>query len=357
MSATPEMGQGKGPSARPVTRSQTSNQQPVSYQLDFPTLQGPAEPQTILQTSPPIKKTLTNAARTMKTKTTTSSPLLKIAKMIDQIISKHNPPGQVKQALTEVAELAKKTVEEEKEANIHVPLNAVKTMHERFKADLLVVHGALDDKISDIQTSQRKLLSSLESLNKSTKNLCSTTKELEGKVTKVNNITDKIATTTSTYRDVLLAKPANQLRSNTDPKVLDDLDRRARQVLVGHSSDEENTTLGTSLLDLKDKANKIVTKLDNPTRPEAAAIESVTRTCTGSILLLLNSKEAADWLREPDVVDKFLDKFAIGASIKGRSFSVMLKWVPIIFNPDSFVHHREIEEANNLPDHSIQKAR
>jgi len=172
----------------------------------------------------------------------------------------------------------------------------------------------------------------------------------------VNDTTDKIATTTSTYCDALLDKPDNQLRTNVNPKVLNNLDRRARQVLVGHSLDKENTTLGSSLLDLKDKANRIVTEIDDPTHPEVVAIDSVTRTHTGSILLLLNSKEAADWLREPDIVDKFLDKFAISASIRGRSFNVMLKWVPITFDPDSITHHREIEEANNLSDHSIQKA-
>jgi len=96
MLTTPVTGQGKGPSACPVMRSQTSKQPPVNYQTEYPALQGPAEPQTTPQTSPSTGKALTNATEAKKTKTTTSSPLLKIAKMIDQIISKHNPPGQVK---------------------------------------------------------------------------------------------------------------------------------------------------------------------------------------------------------------------------------------------------------------------
>ena len=142
-------------------------------------------------------------------------------------------------------------------------------------------------------------------------------------MTKVNDTMDKIANTTSTYCDALMARDANPIRSNADPKVLNNLDRRARQVMIGHSLNEENSTLGTSLLDLKDKANRIVTEIDDPTRPEVVTVENVTRTRNGSLLLLFNSKEAADWLRESDVEGKFLDKFAIGASIKGRSFSVM----------------------------------
>ena len=72
---------------------------------------------------------------------------------------------------------------------------------------------------------------------------------------------------------------------------------------------------------------------------------------------MLNTKEAADWLREPDVEDKFMDKFAIGACIRDRNFNLLMRWVPITLDPNNRKHHREIEEANDLPPHSIQKLR
>jgi hypothetical protein len=287
----------------------------------------------------------------------TLTPLHKIAKMIEQIITKYNPPGQVKQALTEVLETAKKAVEEDKGTGIHVPLNAVKILHERFKADLLCVHDSLRTKIADIQSNQQRLLSSTETLNKSSVNLSTVTKELESKLVKVNNATDKIANTASSYRDMLLDKPVNSLRSNANPKVLNDMDRRVRQIMIAYSTAEDNATLNTNLLDLKEKANSLVSEMEDPTRPEVVRIENVTRTRDGSLLLLLNSKEAADWIREPDVEDRFLDKFAIGACIRDRKYNIMLRWVPITYDPASNAHQREIEEVNSLPDHSIQKAR
>jgi len=321
-------------------------------------LQGPDEPQNTPSANPEGDKALTNTSGTPKTKPVKSSSALhKIAKMIEQVITKHNPPGQTKQALTEVLELVKKAAEEDKGTAIHVPLNAVETLHKRIKADLLAAHNALDAKISDLQLGQKKILSTSELLSKSTENLRSATKELEGKVTKVNDTTDKIANTTTSYRDALMAKSASPLRSNADPKVLSDLDRRARQILIGYSLVEENAMLNTSLLDLKDKANKIVTDMEDPICPEVVKIENVTRTRNGSLLMLLNSKEAADWLREPDIEDRFMDKFAIGACFKDRSFNVLLRWVPITFEPSNSAHRREIEEANRLPDHSIQNAR
>jgi hypothetical protein len=196
-----------------------------------------------------------------------------------------------------------------------------------------------------------------DSLSRSTETLHLTTKELEGKMAKVNDSTDKLANTTKSYRDAMMAKSANPNRSCADPKVLINMDRKARQILIRYDSDEENATINASILELKDRANKIVTEMDDPTCPEVTKIESIARTRDNSLLVLLNSKEAADWLREPDVEDRFLDKFAIGANIQGRTFNVILRWVPIIADPTNRAHLREIEEANNLPDEVILKMR
>jgi hypothetical protein len=251
--------------------------------------------------------------------------------------------------------MARKGYVEDERERTYVPMTAVKALHDQFKADLVFVQKALDSKLSDIQNDQKKLLTTTDSLNKSAENLRTTTKDLESKVVKVNDSTDKLASTAMSYRDAMLAKPANPNRSSADPKVIINADRRARQILIGYSSNEENATVNTSLLELKDKANRIVSELDDPTQPEAVTIESVTRTRDNSLLLLLNTKEAADWLREPNVEDKFIDKYAIGTCIRDRSFNVLLWWVPITLDPNNRVHHREIEEVNNLPEHLIQK--
>ena len=88
---------------------------------------------------------------------------------------------------------------------------------------------------------------------------------------------------------------------NADPRLLCDQDRKARQLMLGYNSVEENVTLNMSLTELKDKANKIVTDLVGTNRPDMVQIESVMRTRGGSLLLLLNSKEAADWLKDPSM--------------------------------------------------------
>ena len=302
---------------------------------------------------------LTNATDTrVKTPAKTiPSTFYKIAKIIGQIIVKYNPPGQVKQALTEVLEMASKADAEEKGAQLQAPPNLVKSIQECMRADLLQMHNSLEAKITKVQANQEMFFASTESLSKSTESLQAVTKELESKVSKVNDTTDKLASTTMTYRDALMEKTTNPPGPDTDPRVISDMDRKVRQVLIAYNKDEENATLNVSLLELKDKANRTVTEIDDPTRPEMVRIKNVSRTCDGSLLLLLNSKEAADWLREIDVGDRFLDKFAIGACIRDRKYNVMLRWVPITLDPNSFKQYAEMEEVNTLSEGSICKMR
>jgi hypothetical protein len=83
-------------------------------------------------------------------------------------------------------------------------------------------------------------------------------------VDKVTDATNRIVNTIMLYHDTLLAKPASHNRTNANPKVLSDLKRKNRQVLISYSSVKNNATLGISLLELKDKANQTLMDMDNP---------------------------------------------------------------------------------------------
>jgi len=283
--------------------------------------------------------------------------LFKVARRLEIIISKHSPSSQLKLALMEVVNEARKAGDEELGKGEHITPNAVETLHKHIRADLLHPYNGLNSRIVEVQNRQKQILNSAEIINKATVNLQSTTKELEDKVGKVNNTTDKIANTTMSYKEALLSNPSNMNKAGVDLKVLNDLDRKARQILISYSSTEDNATLNTSLLDLKDKANQVIDNLEDPTRPTLAKVEGVTRTRDGLLLLIFNLKEAADWIREPDVEYKFTDKFAIRASFKDRKYNMLIRWVPTTFDLANRTHHWEIEEANGLPKDIIHKAR
>jgi hypothetical protein len=63
--------------------------------------------------------------------------LTHITNSLNNILTIHSLTGQIKTAILEVLEIVKRAAEEKVTA-IHVPLNTVKTLHEHFKADLLV---------------------------------------------------------------------------------------------------------------------------------------------------------------------------------------------------------------------------
>jgi len=278
-----------------------------------------------------------------------SHALFKLAKRLEHVIAKHAPTSPIKLALLEVINEARKAGDEEIEKGEHIAPNAVEALREHFRADMIRLYNGLDSRFTEIHNGQRQILSSAENINKTTANLQSATKELEDKVGKVNDTTDKIANTTMSYKEALLSNPSKANKAGADPKVLSDLDRKARQILISYSSMEDNATLNTSLLELKDRANRIIDDLEDPTRPATVKVEGLTRTRDGLLLLILNSKEVTDWLKEPDIEYKFTDKFAIGANFRDRSYNTLICWVPITFDPASWLHHREIEEANGLP--------
>ena len=143
---------------------------------------------------------------------------------------------------------------------------------------------------------------------------------------------DRIANTTMLYHEAILANPKSSNRSSADPKVLSGMDKKAKQ--FGFDLLQDNLTRNTCLTELKDKANDIVAKLDILARPKEVLIVDVTRTRDYSLLLLLDSEDSADWLREMNIKDKFLDKFAPGAFFRNRKYNILLRWVPITLDPN-----------------------
>jgi hypothetical protein len=63
------------------------------------------------------------------------------------------------------------------------------------------------------------------------------------------------------------------------------------------------------------------------------------------------------WLRDPDVKSKFLAGIAQDAAISGRTFPILVPRIPITFNPADENHLREVEEANEIPAGTIERAR
>jgi hypothetical protein len=285
-----------------------------------------------------------------------SSYLHLIVVSLETIIASHAVPEKTKGALAKI-QLNAKFAEDEvsKAAGQQHFADNVKALHNFLKADLTQWRQSCDAKLERIAADQSKILELTDNTAKSTESLKESTEKLNSKINKVNESTTRFADTAKSYRDALVAsEPSPGTGKNVDPKILSDLDRKAKQVLVGfHDPTVENK----SQAELKDKANDIIASLGELLPPEGAKVENVLKLRSGGAILQLNSKEAANWIRTTEVEIEFTKSFAELAHFRERHYNILVPRVPLTFDPSNQEHLREIEEANGLNALSITKAR
>ena len=197
--------------------------------------------------------------------------------MLEKHILKYKPRGEMGKELEWIMEVTR-TLAGKELAGQAAATNMVRVSHEQIKADLHSLYKALDSRLTEIQGSQEKLLTSTEALSKTADTLCTTARELKTKVVKVTDTTDKIANTAMSYRDVLLTKTDSLNRTSIDPKVLSDIERRLKQILIDCSMAEARDVTDLNLAELKEKVNMIIKDMDDYCCPEVMAVETATKT-------------------------------------------------------------------------------
>ena len=294
-----------------------------------------------------------------------NSPLKELVRLLTQFANIYKLDNVAKLRMEEIISFTKDAAEKERKGGIASQnQNIVSEIHAAILVDLHSMYKAIEGRITGIQETANATLSGVDKALKAADAAADASKDLKGDTTsilsklgQVTNVTDKIASTTQSYKDVLVARQAPSLRSSVDPKVLGDMDRKAKQILVDIFEEEGNSTLDKSLTDLIAKANEALDSMSDASKPANAKVESVFKTRKNAILLTLNSRETADWVREPGNEETFANAFSKGAHIREREYNLVAPRVPLTFEPDNKKHLREIEESNSLPTHVIRKAR
>jgi hypothetical protein len=285
-----------------------------------------------------------------------ATALFIIAEALAKLTSRHQMPDHMKARLLNISRYANKMgVKEGKKETIQVSMESVRDLRKSFLADLSSNYSALESKLSNIAANQEQILNATAALTKNTEGINAVAKDIENNVTRVNDATAQIADTTKTYRDALLVQPSQSHGTMVDLKIKDDLERKAKQILVSVDRDD---FYRISLTEFKSKAEDAIAAIDDVRdRPEKVEVELVSITRSKAILLQLNSKQAADWLRNPFIESKFTAKFTKDSLFIDRLYNILLPRTPITFEPNNTEHLRELEESNNLDPHSIKKAR
>jgi hypothetical protein len=174
-------------------------------------------------------------------------------------------------------------------------------LRKSIKLDITNVYNALMEQLNGIQNMLNAVLKSSDKLLENAGAVATTTKELAFKIGKITDTADKIATDTSKYHNTVLSRPAQTNRSYTDPKVLGDMECKAKQILIEIYDTEGNNTLGKSLTDLLTKANETIRAIKDSDKPKEAKVEAVFKTHKKVLVIILNSKETACWIKQPEI--------------------------------------------------------
>ena len=91
-------------------------------------------------------------------------------------------------------------------------------------------------------------------------------------------------------------------------------------------------------------------------KPALPTVKAAVLLRNGGLLVELDRAEAADWLCDDANRSKLLDNIGSGASIKNRTYQVIVQFIPVQFNPENEESLRNVEKVNELRPKTILKA-
>jgi hypothetical protein len=86
-------------------------------------------------------------------------------------------------------------------------------------------------------------------------------------------------------------------------------------------------------------------------------VQHIIKLCNGGLILQFETKEAAEWFRQPEITSSILPRIDSSATLKDRTFQILVLRVPVIFDPSSKNSLCKLEEQNNINEGGICKAR
>jgi hypothetical protein len=211
-------------------------------------------------------------------------------------------------------------------------------------------------------TSHKELQDSSKRMEESAAAIHKVLEQVDKNLAVVSDSSNKLTNTVSSYKEALLTapKPAQQMYSGrqsdklkSDPRIVRDLNHKACQVLVDIY---DRDVVNRSLEELKSNFNALIG--EEPTEPLTHAnMQHIIKLCNGGLILQFESKETAEWFKQPEITSSILPKIDSSATLKERTFQILVPRVPVIFDPDSKESLCELEEQNNIKEGGLRKAR
>ena len=229
-------------------------------------------------------------------------------------------------------------------------------------AKLHEVAEAIAATSGEMNDTQAKINESLTSSNPSAESLIETTL-VTTRLDKIQQTVDTLSTqvkeTTQqgNYKAALLSGMDDP--GNPNQQTIERLAReaiKARQILIDISPDSPIAPGKTSHAQLVDKIKNALKNIQKESTPDLA-IRAVKQFPNGGTIVEFLNPEAAKHLKQEDIKRKFLDLLDPKAKIKERTYPVVIRFVPLTFNPTDEEQIRELERENGWEQGAVVSAR
>ena len=287
---------------------------------------------------------------------------LNIAIALTSLAESYKIPESVAKAVGHLAKVLRYTEQHAQSTsnNIDLPV-LMKELQSNISAEMESRLSALENKLTLPTAVQKQLESVAKELGQATDTIKTSLKVVGNSIAQATDTSSQLANTASSYKDALLrSREQPQLAENTssatpaDPRILRDMDRKVRQILID-TMDPDIT--GASNTAIKDKVSAAINNITDPPPPKDTTILDITKLRKGGFTVLFKDKEVINWLQDPAVDLEFTSGVSRDATIVKRIYSLLVPRIPTTLDPTNETHLREIEECNGLPTGTIVKAR
>ncbi|KAH7903275.1 hypothetical protein BJ138DRAFT_1020899, partial [Hygrophoropsis aurantiaca] len=131
---------------------------------------------------------------------------------------------------------------------------------------------------------------------------------------------------------------------------------KTRQILLDPSAD---STLFPSSLPHPELVTKLKSALESLTcdLSKPPTIRSVTRIRNGGIIMEMDRAESATWIKSTDVKLEFISALNSEITMKDRTYSILVPFVPLEVHPEQDETLRALEAENSLANGSLVSMR
>jgi hypothetical protein len=219
--------------------------------------------------------------------------------------------------------------------------------------------AALEKKLM-LPPAQEQLESAAKEITQAAKSLKASINDIGTSIAQVTDTSTQLASTATSYKDALTKSSEQPCQCGqassmqADPKILRDVDRKARQILIDTLDPKIQ---GASQAEIKEKVSNVIKAITNPPLPKDTTILEISKLHKAGFTILFKEIEVINWLQDTKVEQEFVIGISPDASITKCIYSILIPRIPLTFSPSNDDHLREIEECNELPLGVIAKAR